>query len=274
MLGNVDLSVIVQTISARLNAELQGTTGIRHRSSKGRVREALILGQVLQRVLPETVGIAHGAEVVCSDGSTSGECDLVIYDRDLPSLYRAEGFTVLPIEAVLGVIEVKSFLDKGGLIGAVENAHRIKIMERTALRRDGGDIRRASRYGRIWDTMPVSAHIVAFQGTDLRTLANHLRKAEEGRPRWECLESVYVLDQGALLDAGGPLQRLVVGSDSMDEVVMGMVIEFINLYQRGWQPRFDPGPYLGPGKIGTVLGTFGMWDPDIANETSDSTSQS
>jgi hypothetical protein len=67
------------------------------------VREALLIEHVLRTVLPETIGLAHG-ELVCSNGTMCGECDLVVYDRDVPSLYRAEDFTVLPIEAVLGVV--------------------------------------------------------------------------------------------------------------------------------------------------------------------------
>jgi hypothetical protein len=262
MLECMDLPSVVRTISARLNAELQGTTDIKHRASKGRVREALLMEQVLRRILPETVGLAHGAEIACSDGSTSGECDLVVYDRDLPPLYRAEGFTVLPIEAVLGVIEVKSFLDRRELVDAVEKTHRIKLMERTALRRDGTDFRRVSRHGRIWETPPVSAHVVAFNSLKLRTLAEHLRKAEDGRPRWECLESVYVLGKGCLWDAMAGPQRLIFDSASSDSMVLAMVIEFINLFQRGWRPRFDPGPYLGDAELGKVVGVFGGWNDD------------
>jgi len=41
---------------------------------------------------------------------------------------------------------------------------------------------------------------------------------------------------------------------------MAMVLEFINLYQRGWQPRFNPGPYLEEAELGTVVGFFGGWD--------------
>ena len=94
---------------------------------------------------------------------------------------------MLPIEAVLGIIEVKSFLDRRGLIDAVERAHRIKLTERTALRRDVTDFRRVSRHGRVWETPPVSAHVVGFDSLDLRTLAEHQRKAEDGRPRGSAL---------------------------------------------------------------------------------------
>ena len=258
----MDLLSVVRTISARLNAELQGTADIKHRASKGRVREALLMEQVLHRFLPETVGVVHGAEVACGDGSTSGECDLVVYDRDVPLLYRAEGFTVLPIEAVMGIIEVKSFLDGRELVDAVEKAHQIKLMERTALRRDEGDLRRVSRHGRVWEMPPVSAHVVAFDSIDLRTLAQHLREAEDGWPRWECLESVYVLGKGCISDAMATAQRLILDSASSESMILTMVIEFINLFQRGWQPRFNPGPYLGDEPLGQVLGTFGAWNED------------
>lgn len=265
----MDLPSVVRTITARLEAELQGTVDIAHSASKGRVREALVLEQVLRRVLPETVGLAHGAEIVSSDGTTSGECDIVVYDRDVPLLYRAETFTVIPIEAAMGVIEVKSMLDARELARAVPSLHRIKKMPRSALRRDRDDPRRVGRYGRLWPTVPVSAHIVAFDSIDIRSLADQLRALEQGRSQWECLDSVYSLTKGYLMDASGNPQRLIVESDARGQVVLAMVIELLNLFQRTWQPRFDPGPYLAGGEqpLGIVAGVFGTWGQDGSPST-------
>lgn len=261
MIVSVDLSSVIRTITSRLDAELQGTDDISHRASKGRARESLLIEQVLRRVLPETVGLVHGAEIACSNGTTSGECDLVVYDRDMPLLYRADSFTVLPIEAVLGVIEVKSFLSQRELAKAIESAHRIKAMPTSAIQRDPGDVRRVRRHDRIWETFPVSAHVIAFDSIDLRTLANHLREAEDGRPRWECLESVFVLAKGVITDAS-QRQRGILGEASREGVITAMVIEFMSLFQRGWAPRFNPVPYLGSEPLGTWIATLGSWAED------------
>ncbi len=259
----MDLPSLARNIAARLDAELKETATIQHSGSKGRRRESVVLEHILKRFIPESVGIAHGAEIACSDGTTSGECDLVVYDKGIPRLYRSDDFSIFPIEAVVGVIEVRSHLDGRGLVQAANSAHRIKTMETSALKRDPGDSRRVRRYGRIWETKPASAHVVAFESDQLSTLADHLRNAEKGRPRWECLDTVYVLSRGFLLDATGNPQRIIMESVSSESVVMAMAVEFIRIFQPGWQPTFDPGPYLAEDPaVGTVSGFFGQWNED------------
>jgi len=253
----------MRTVADRLKVELKGTTEIRHSGSKGRVREALVMAEVLRRVLPETVGIVHGAEVACGDGTVSAECDLVVYDRDIPPIYRSHAYTVLPIESVLGVIEVKSRLTGQELRSAASNLHEIKRMERMAISRDPGDFRRVRRYGRDWDIPPVSTYVVAFDSIDLRNLAGHLKDAEDGWPRWECLDAAYVLWKGCLSNAHSVRnQRLVIESVSDEGMVFAMVIEFLNHFQRGLHPRFNPGPYLGESELGIVACAFGGWNED------------
>lgn len=51
----MDLPSMVRTISARLDPELDGTAGTGIAQGRGRVREALVLEQVLRRAVPETV---------------------------------------------------------------------------------------------------------------------------------------------------------------------------------------------------------------------------
>ena len=99
----VDLSSVIRTVANRLNVEFEGTTDLQHSASKGHVRETIVLAEVLQRVLPETIGVLQGAEIACTNGTVSSECDLVAYDRSVPPIYRSSTYSVLPIEAVLGV---------------------------------------------------------------------------------------------------------------------------------------------------------------------------
>jgi hypothetical protein len=81
----MDLPSLTHNIAAALDAELQRTAGNQHSGSKGRCRESVVLERVLKRIIPEAVGILHGAEIVCSDGTTSGECDLVLVAPSSPS---------------------------------------------------------------------------------------------------------------------------------------------------------------------------------------------
>jgi hypothetical protein len=259
----MDLSHTVRAVAGKLRAELVGSAGIGHSASKGRVREAMLLKDFLRRVLPETIGVTQGAQVVAGDGTVSEECDLVIYDRDFPAIYRSEAFSVLPIEAVRGVIEVKSKLDGAGIAGSANKIGTIKRMPITALRRAPGAVDRVHRYGRLWDETPVCGHVIAFDSISLPTLARRLRDAEAGWPQWECIDTVYVLTKGWLADAtpGGP-QRVIYESQSDEDVVIAMLVEFMHVYQRSGRASFDPGPYLPDITIGNVVGFFGGWTDD------------
>ena len=254
-----DLATVLRSHAARLDADLLATAQIGHSGSKGRVREALLVEDVINRVLPETMGIAHGAEIVASDGSVAGECDIVIYDREVPALYRTVGYSVLPVEAVLGVIEVKSRLDKAGVTKAVGNCQRIKAMPHLARSREPGDHRQVRRHGRVWDHVPVAFHIFAFGSGDLVATFDHLNQLEQNRPRWARIESIYVVGKGWITNAAMNAQ-VVFGA--LDSIVLPMVIEFVTLYQRGWEPRFDLSAYFADAPLGRVIKVGGYWTDD------------
>ena len=259
----MNLTSVIRTVAARLNVEFEGTIGIQHNASKGRLREAIVMAEVLSRVLPDTLGVVQGAEIACSDGTVSAECDLVVYDRNVPPIYRSNTFSVLPIESVLGVIEVKSHLDKAGLIDAVEKLHGIRCMERAALHRIPGDIRQVTRSGRPWDIPPVRTYVVAFDSTELGDLMIYLSETEEGWLRWECLDAVYVPRKGYLLDAaslGNKRQQFASLSD--EDVLLVMVSEFLMNLPRGVELAFNPLPYLGQVALGIAERSFGEWNED------------
>jgi hypothetical protein len=259
----MDLSSVIRTVAARLNAEFEGTTDLHHRASKGRVRETIVMAEVLKRVLPETIGVLQGAEIVCSDGTVSNECDLVAYDRSIPPIYRSTTYSVLPIESVLGVIEVKSSLDKKELRDAAKKLHEIRLMPRTALHRPPGDTRQVIRYGRPWDFAPVRAYVVAFRSSELSGLADELQEVERGWIRWECLDAVYVMNKGYLLDAsslGNQRQQFDCLLD--DNALLTMVVELLSYLPRGFDPIFNSAAYLGQVPLGIAIRSFGEWNQD------------
>jgi hypothetical protein len=94
----------------------------RHGPTLGTARE-YILREPLEEVLPERYGVTSG-EVHASDGSTSGQWDVLIYNRvDTPRLYLSAGAAVLRVEGVLAAISVKSKLNKRS-IAEVANPER------------------------------------------------------------------------------------------------------------------------------------------------------
>jgi hypothetical protein len=92
---------------------------LKHGGELGDAREALIRG-ILERILPSIYEVGTG-EVIDSIGKHSRQIDIVIARRDYPSLILPNRSKLYLVESVLATIEVKSFLDKDLLIGALEN---------------------------------------------------------------------------------------------------------------------------------------------------------
>ncbi len=93
----------------------ESTGELEHQGEKGLLRETF-LRRLLEAVLPPHFGVGSGL-VVDSENRQSGQIDLLIYDkRLLPPILEQNGHGIYPVDAVLRVIEVKSTLNKEGLI--------------------------------------------------------------------------------------------------------------------------------------------------------------
>lgn len=91
------------------------TGGIAHSGEKGLLRE-LFLQRILESILPPHFGLGSGI-VVDNFGNQSPQADIIIFDRrKIPPLLEQNGHGIYPFDAVLRIIEVKSTLNKPGLI--------------------------------------------------------------------------------------------------------------------------------------------------------------
>jgi hypothetical protein len=73
------------------------------------------------------VGTGH---ILNAKDEISRQCDLVIYDAfNCPPLFVEDGYQFFPVEAVFGVIEVKSVLDSKALGECVENIRSVKALQ-------------------------------------------------------------------------------------------------------------------------------------------------
>ena len=94
-----------------LDAYFEQSKDIMHNASKGSVREAIVK-RVIRPFLPPRYGLS-GGEAFDSEGKTSKQLDLVVYD----SLYSyivpySDSFIQFPCDSVYGNIEIKSYLKK------------------------------------------------------------------------------------------------------------------------------------------------------------------
>lgn len=103
--------------------------GVEHHGMRGRLNE-IVVEKLIKPLLPPTWEIATG--IVCSNNgeisnSQSGQEDILIYDPNfLPPILKEKEQTILPIEAVLAIIEVKSTLTSTGITQAISHSSKIK----------------------------------------------------------------------------------------------------------------------------------------------------
>lgn len=82
-----------------------------HKLEYGEYRERVLL-RLLKSILPARFDIGSGF-IVNASGKVSTQCDLIIYDKnEMPTLESDYGQRFFPVEAVIGVGEVKSRIDR------------------------------------------------------------------------------------------------------------------------------------------------------------------
>ena len=131
MTNKLAVSLLENQIATALRSA-ESVSEIGHAGARGRLRE-IFVQDLIEPFLPETWGVSTGI-VICSDGtettkSQSGQEDILIYDPSLlPPLIKRSEQAVLPIEAVLAIVEVKSVLSASDYSQAVKHSSEIRAM--------------------------------------------------------------------------------------------------------------------------------------------------
>lgn len=106
----MDLNELFSSIETTMLARFKESGFINHSGDKGENREEFLM-DFLREHLPKRYGVAKG-EIITKDGKRSHAIDIIIYDAvNCPVLYSGKT-SILPIEGVYGIIEVKSSLSK------------------------------------------------------------------------------------------------------------------------------------------------------------------
>ena len=87
--------------------------------------------RVLDEFLPKRYCVSHGF-VVDSNGSRSGQVDVIIHDRQYsPRIWEYGGHLYVPAESVYAVFEVKQDLSLGHVLAAADKACSVRRLHRT-----------------------------------------------------------------------------------------------------------------------------------------------
>lgn len=128
------LSEIFKDITDKLRSEIiQSQKITSHTYSKGYYIEEIIR-EFLRKYFPPTLGVARGF-IVDVDGNISNELDVIIFDQNkTPVFYSSGDSRVIPIETVIGVIEVKKNLWGNDLKSIFKNIESLNKLKKKAIR--------------------------------------------------------------------------------------------------------------------------------------------
>ncbi|MCI6265330.1 MAG: hypothetical protein MR598_00600 [Erysipelotrichaceae bacterium] len=120
---------ILKDIFDNLEQSLYSDMNIRiqHNLEDGKYREYLVKN-VLTKVIPSKYSITNGF-IIDSNNNISQEMDIIIYDKNYVPPFFEETYTVVPIEAVIAIIQVKTTLTKQALQDSIDNLNSINKLE-------------------------------------------------------------------------------------------------------------------------------------------------
>ena len=141
------VSELLESAERTISARFMEAEQIPHLGDRGENRE-LLLREFLEKYLPTRYGLTKG-HVITRSGDVSYSADIIVYDRQTCPVFYSGVTSILPIEGVYGIIEVKSSLSKAELVDA---ARKVETFKKLAPRELGvvdlGDsvtVRRGSR---------------------------------------------------------------------------------------------------------------------------------
>ncbi|KKP67973.1 MAG: hypothetical protein UR66_C0009G0063 [Candidatus Moranbacteria bacterium GW2011_GWE1_35_17] len=116
----------------QLEYKHSSTTG--HPNDVGDNREDILIN-FFNKHLPHKFKAIRGGKIFDSEGNSSKQVDVVIYDNNIPRLASYQQ-TLYLAEGVATAIEIKPSLTKGEFIKAIENLKSIKLLKK----KTGGSI--------------------------------------------------------------------------------------------------------------------------------------
>lgn len=131
--GKLWLKEAFKSVQRVLETQLNASTGtITHSGILGAVNENHWI-DVFKSYLPARYAVDPGI-VIDSDGKTSKQIDIVIYDRHFtPVLLSQQQHRYIPAEAVYAIIEAKPEINKDNLTDASEKAASVRALKRTSI---------------------------------------------------------------------------------------------------------------------------------------------
>jgi len=130
--NKVSLGKLFKSLQDAMSQRLQVTKcNVNHPGTKGDASEICWL-ETFQNYLPKRY-IAEKAHVLDSEGNSSDQIDIVIFDQQYsPFLLKQDNALYVPAESVYAIFEVKQKLSKQHIIYASNKAYSVRKLKRTS----------------------------------------------------------------------------------------------------------------------------------------------
>lgn len=184
-----------------LLSKLRGTEGFEHRLSKGLQRERALITELFANTFPRRFDFVSG-EIHDSHGSASSQLDVVVYNALNHFVFLSDLYSILPAEAALCCIEVKSKLDKNALRDSLLAASKVKSLEPFGLRSTGPRVKgKAADDGKARYMYCLFAFTSSNEGEDwgAKTLGALRDIASEEGLDDGAVDRIYSIGQGMLI---------------------------------------------------------------------------
>ena len=138
---------------------------ISHNPSDGKFREDLI--KTILDIVPQKYKVRNGF-IIDSEGNISDEMDLIIFDDVYVPKFFMETYSVIPVESVVAVVQVKTSLNLTILNNAITNLNSIDRL----IPQKGGIIISASNAREIKEEryiLPLKILVCGSTDTELKT---------------------------------------------------------------------------------------------------------
>lgn len=130
-----DADAFIARIGKRLVEQFDDARAATSPGTVGAAMEQPVKRQ-MEQILPRGIEVGSGF-VIDSDGGTSQQTDIVLYERDICPVFSINDTpetTYYPCEGVIAVGEVKSRLDRGSLEDAFKKIASVKRLKRHVIR--------------------------------------------------------------------------------------------------------------------------------------------
>ncbi|MFQ5862967.1 MAG: DUF6602 domain-containing protein [Candidatus Brocadiales bacterium] len=215
---NLDLSQSLRAVSVQIMEGCrQIYARVDYRVARGELRE-YITKEFIRKYIPDVYGIERGF-IITSEGLSSHEQDIIIYDRTkTPPLFQQGNSQAIPVEGVYITTEVRSTLTFEDLERSIEDIEKIKEFKKTAYLKPPTPIYRIREFSELKDYFNIVSYVLAYDSPHtLRELTEklmELNKSREVLPQHQ-IDSIFILKKGVTfnyreVEVGGKMQFMVL----------------------------------------------------------------